>query len=155
QSEYSLWWREPEAEVMPTLEELGIGFVPFSPLGKGFLAGKIDETTTFARNDFRNIVPRFSPEARKPNQVLIALLGSIAARKQATPAQIALAWLLAQKPWIVPIPGTTKLTRLEENLGAAAIHLTADDLRQIESAAATITVHGARYPEHLQKLVGR
>ena len=155
QSEYSLWWREPEAEVMPTLEELGIGFVPFSPLGKGFLTGKIDETTTFASNDFRNIVPRFSPEARKANQVLIDLLGSIAARKQATPAQIALAWLLAQKPWIVPIPGTTKLTRLEENLGAAAIQLTADDLRQIESAAATITVHGARYPEHLQKLVGR
>jgi aryl-alcohol dehydrogenase-like predicted oxidoreductase len=155
QSEYSLWWREPEAEVMPTLEELGIGFVPFSPLGKGFLTGKIDESTKFESTDFRNIVPRFTPEARKANQALVDLLGAIAKRKKATPAQIALAWLLAQKPWIVPIPGTTKLHRLEENLGAAAVELTSDDLREIENAASKITVEGARYPEHLQRLVGR
>ncbi|MBI3248763.1 MAG: aldo/keto reductase [Deltaproteobacteria bacterium] len=155
QSEYSLWWREPEEEVLPTLEELGIGFVPFSPLGKGFLTGKIDENTKFASNDFRNIVPRFTPEARKTNQALVDVLAKIAARKQATPAQVALAWLLAQKPWIAPIPGTTKPARLEENIGAVAITLTADDLREIESATATITVHGARYPEHLEKLVGR
>jgi aryl-alcohol dehydrogenase-like predicted oxidoreductase len=155
QSEYSLWWRKPEAEVLPTLEELGIGFVPFSPLGKGFLTGKINENTTFDRTDFRNIVPRFTPEARKANQALVDLLGTIAARKQATPAQIALAWLLAQKPWIVPIPGTTKPVRLEENIGAAAVELTSDDLREIESAVAKIPVHGARYPEHLEKLVGR
>jgi aryl-alcohol dehydrogenase-like predicted oxidoreductase len=155
QSEYSLWWREPEAEVMPTLEELGIGFVPFSPLGKGFLTGKIDESTKFESTDFRNIVPRFTPEARKANQALVDLLGAIAKRKKATPAQIALAWLLAQKPWIVPIPGTTKLHRLEENLGAAVVELTSDDLREIENAASKITVEGARYPEHLQRLVGR
>jgi len=155
QSEYSLWWRKPEEEVIPTLQELGIGFVPFSPLGKGFLTGKIDENTKFHSTDFRNIVPRFTPEARKANQALVDLLGTIAERKQATSAQIALAWLLAQKPWIVPIPGTRKLDRLEENLGTEAIHLTADDLRQIESATAKITVHGARYPEHLEQLVGR
>ena len=155
QSEYSLWWREPEAEVMPTLEELGIGFVPFSPLGKGFLTGKIDESTKFDSSDFRNSVPRFKPEARKANQALVDLLGAIAKRKNATPAQIALAWLLAQKPWIVPIPGTTKLHRLDENLGAAALELTSGDLREIESAASKITVEGARYPEHLQRLVGR
>jgi aryl-alcohol dehydrogenase-like predicted oxidoreductase len=155
QSEYSLWWREPEAEVMPTLEELGIGLVPFSPLGKGFLTGKIDETTSFDSSDFRNIVPRFTPEARKQNKGLVDLLGTIAARKKATPAQIALAWLLAQKPWIVPIPGTTKLHRLEENVGAEAIELTLDDLRDIESAASKITVQGARYPEQLNRLVGR
>jgi aryl-alcohol dehydrogenase-like predicted oxidoreductase len=155
QSEYSLWWREPEAEVIPTLEELGIGFVPFSPLGKGFLTGKIDEKTTFDSSDFRNIVPRFSPEARKANQAVVDLLGRIAAQKKATPAQIALAWLLAQKPWIVPIPGTTKVSRLEENLGAINIKLTADDLREIDSAASRIKVEGARYPEHLQKMVGR
>jgi len=155
QSEYSLWWREPEAEVMPTLEELGIGFVPFSPLGKGFLTGKIDESTKFDSSDFRNVVPRFTPEARKANQALVDLLAAIAERKNATPAQIALAWLLAQKPWIVPIPGTTKLHRLDENLGALALELTADDLREIESAASKITVEGARYPEHLQRLVGR
>jgi len=155
QSEYSLWWREPETEVLPALEELGIGFVPFSPLGKGFLTGKIDETTKFDASDFRNVVPRFTPEARKANQAVVDLLGTIARRKQATPAQIALAWLLARKPWIVPIPGTTKLHRLEENLGAASVELTSDDLREIETAAATITVQGARYPEHLQKLVGR
>jgi aryl-alcohol dehydrogenase-like predicted oxidoreductase len=155
QSEYSLWWRRPEEEVLPTLEELGIGFVPFSPLGKGFLTGAINENTTFDSTDFRNIVPRFTPEARKANQALVDLLGEIAARKQATPAQIALAWLLAQKPWIVPIPGTTKLHRLEENIGAAAIELTPDDLRDIDSAVSKITVQGARYPEHLQKLVGR
>jgi aryl-alcohol dehydrogenase-like predicted oxidoreductase len=155
QSEYSLWWRQPEEEVLPTLEELGIGFVPFSPLGKGFLTGAINENTTFDSTDFRNIVPRFTPEARKANQALVDLLGEIAARKQATPAQIALAWLLAQKPWIVPIPGTTKLHRLEENIGAAAIELTPDDLRDIDSAVSKITVQGARYPEHLQKLVGR
>ncbi|HMD06694.1 MAG TPA: aldo/keto reductase [Candidatus Acidoferrum sp.] len=155
QSEYSLWWREPEAEVIPTLEELGIGFVPFSPLGKGFLTGKIDEKTTFDNSDFRNIVPRFSPEARKANQAVVDLLGRIAEQKKATPAQIALAWLLAQKPWIVPIPGTTKVSRLEENLGAVNTILTADDLREIDSAASKIKVEGARYPEHLQKMVGR
>jgi aryl-alcohol dehydrogenase-like predicted oxidoreductase len=155
QSEYSLWWREPEAEVLPTLEELGIGLVPFSPLGKGFLTGKIDEQTAFDSSDFRNIVPRFTAENRKANQALVDLLTRIAAEKRATPAQIALAWLLAQKPWIVPIPGTTKLHRLEENLGGAAIELTADDLREIEEAAANITVHGARYPAHLQQRVGR
>ncbi len=155
QSEYSLWWREPEAEVIPTLEELGIGFVPFSPLGKGFLTGKIDENTTFDSSDFRNIVPRFSPEARKANQAVVDLLGRIAKQKKATPAQIALAWLLAQKPWIVPIPGTTKVSRLEENLGAVDIALTTDDLREIVRAASEIKVEGARYPEHLQKMVGR
>jgi aryl-alcohol dehydrogenase-like predicted oxidoreductase len=155
QSEYSLWWREPEAEVLPTLEELGIGFVPFSPLGKGFLTGKIDENTKFDGTDFRNVVPRFTPEARKANKALVDLLQAIAARKKAAPAQIALAWLLARKPWIVPIPGTTKLERLEENLGAAAIQLTADDLREIDSAASKIPVQGARYPEHLDRLVGR
>ena len=155
QSEYSLWWREPEAEVIPTLEELGIGLVPFSPLGKGFLAGKIDENTKFDSSDFRAIVPRFTPEARKANQALVDLLGTVAKRKNATPAQIALAWLLAQKPWIVPIPGTTKLHRLDENLGAAALELTFDDIREIESAASKIAVEGARYPEHLQRLVGR
>jgi aryl-alcohol dehydrogenase-like predicted oxidoreductase len=155
QSEYSLWFREPEAEVIPTVEELGIGFVPFSPLGKGFLTGKIDEKTTFDSSDFRNIVPRFTPEARKANQAVVDLLGEIAQQKKATPAQIALAWLLAQKPWIVPIPGTTKVSRLEENLGAVNIKLTADDLREIGSAASKIKVEGARYPEHLQKMVGR
>jgi aryl-alcohol dehydrogenase-like predicted oxidoreductase len=155
QSEYSLWWRQPEEEVIPTLEELGIGFVPFSPLGKGFLTGKIDEKTTFDSTDFRNIVPRFTPEARKANQAVVELLGRIADQKKATPAQIALAWLLAQKPWIVPIPGTTKLHRLEENLAAAEIELTPDDLREIESAASKITVQGARYPEHLERRVGR
>jgi aryl-alcohol dehydrogenase-like predicted oxidoreductase len=155
QSEYSLWWREPEAEVLPALEELGIGFVPFSPLGKGFLTGAISESTTFDSTDFRNIVPRFTPEARKANQALVDLLGEIAARKQATPAQIALAWLLARKPWIVPIPGTTKLHRLEENLGAAAVELTSDDLREIDGALAEITVQGDRYPPHLQARVGR
>jgi len=155
QSEYSLFWREPEAEVIPTLEELGIGFVPFSPLGKGFLTGKIDEKTTFDKSDFRNIVPRFTPEARKANQALVDLLRQNAERKKATPAQIALAWLLAQKPWIVPIPGTTNLSRLEENLGAAAVELTAEDLREIESASSKIALQGARYPEALQKLVGR
>jgi aryl-alcohol dehydrogenase-like predicted oxidoreductase len=155
QSEYSLWWREPEAEVIPTLEELGIGFVPFSPLGKGFLTGKIDENTTFDSSDFRNIVPRFTPDARKANQAVVDLLGRIAEQKKATPAQIALAWLLAQKPWIVPIPGTTKVSRLDENLGGANVKLTADDLREIDSAASKITVEGARYPEHLQKMVGR
>jgi aryl-alcohol dehydrogenase-like predicted oxidoreductase len=155
QSEYSLWWREPETEVIPMLEELGIGFVPFSPLGKGFLTGKIDEKTTFDSSDFRNIVPRFSPEARKANQAVVDLLGRIAEQKKATPAQIALAWLLARKPWIVPIPGTTKVSRLEENLGALPVKLTADDLREIDSAASKIKVEGARYPEHLQKMVGR
>jgi len=155
QSEYSLWWREPEKEVLPTLEELGIGFVPFSPLGKGFLTGKIDEGTTFDSTDFRNIVPRFSPEARKANKALVDLLAAIAARKHVTPAQLALAWLLAQKPWIVPIPGTTKLHRLEENLGGASLELSADDLREIRGAASKIEVQGARYPEHLQRLVGR
>ena len=154
QSEYSLWWRAPEAEVLPTLEELGIGFVPFSPLGKGFLTGKINENTTFDSTDFRNIVPRFTPEARKANQALVDLLGEIAERKKATPAQIALAWLLAQKPWIVPIPGTTKLSRLEENIGAVAVELTPDDLREIDSAASKITVQGARYPEELERRTG-
>jgi aryl-alcohol dehydrogenase-like predicted oxidoreductase len=155
QSEYSLWWRQPEAEVLPTLEELGIGFVPFSPLGKGFLTGAINESTTFDSTDFRNIVPRFSPEARKANKALVDLLGEIAARKQMTSAQVALAWLLAQKPWIVPIPGTTKLHRLEENIGAAAVELTPDDLRDIDGTVSKIRVQGARYPEHLQQLVGR
>jgi aryl-alcohol dehydrogenase-like predicted oxidoreductase len=155
QSEYSLWWREPEQEILPTLEELGIGFVPFSPLGKGFLTGKIDETTTFDSKDFRNVVPRFSPEARKANHALVDLLGQIAARKQATPAQIALAWLLAQKPWIVPIPGTTKLHRLEENIGAAAVELKLDDLHDIKDAVSKITVQGDRYPAHLQARVDR
>lgn len=155
QSEYSLWWREPEAEVMPTLEELGIGFVPFSPLGKGFLTGKIDENTRFESTDFRNIVPRFTPQARKANQVLVDLLGRFADQKNATPAQIALAWVLAQKPWIVPIPGTTKLHRLEENIGAIEIDLTPDDLLEIDRATSQLTVQGARYPENLQRLVGR
>ncbi len=155
QSEYSLWWREPEAEVIPTLEELGIGFVPFSPLGKGFLTGQISEDTKFDKSDFRNIVPRFSPENRKANQGVVELLALIAKQKKATPAQVALAWLLAQKPWIVPIPGTTKLHRLEENVGAAAVELTPEDLRQIDMAASRISVQGARYPEELQKLVGR
>lgn len=155
QSEYSLWWRSPETDVMPTLEELGIGFVPFSPLGKGFLTGTIDENTRFDSTDFRNVVPRFSPEARKANQTLVDALGRIAIAKRVTPAQLALAWLLAQRPWIVPIPGTTKLHRLEENLGAATVELTAADLREIESAASAITVQGARYPENLQRLVGR
>jgi aryl-alcohol dehydrogenase-like predicted oxidoreductase len=155
QSEYSLWWREPEAEVLPTLAELGIGFVPFSPLGKGFLTGKISEDTQFAKNDFRNIVPRFTPENRKTNQALVDLIGKFAQEKKATPAQVALAWLLAQKPWIVPIPGTTKLHRLEENIGAVTVELAGDDLRQLEAAASKIPVQGARYPEELQKLVGR
>jgi aryl-alcohol dehydrogenase-like predicted oxidoreductase len=155
QSEYSLWWREPEKEVLPTLQELGIGFVPFSPLGRGFLTGKMDASTTFDSKDFRRGLPRFTPEALKANQALVDLLGRMAAKKHATPAQIALAWLLAQKPWIVPIPGTTKLTRLEENLGAAAIELTPADLSEIDSAASKITVQGARYPEKLQQTVGR
>jgi aryl-alcohol dehydrogenase-like predicted oxidoreductase len=155
QSEYSLWWREPEKEVLPVLEELGIGFVPFSPLGKGFLTGAISERTTFDSTDFRNIVPRFTPEARKANQTLVDLLGNIAATKQATPAQIALAWLLAQKPWIVPIPGTTKLHRLQENLAAADVELTPGDLSAIEAAVAAVTVQGDRYPAHLQQRVGR
>src|SRR6266704_4822326 len=154
QSEYSLWWRRPEREVLPTLEELGIGFVPFSPLGKGFLTGKIDETTTFDCSDFRNIVPRFTPENRKANQALVDLLATIGKRKQATPAQIALAWLLAQKPWIVPIPGTTKLNRLEENIGAVAVDLTSEDLGEIEDAVSKITVAGARYPEELERRTG-
>ena len=155
QSEYSLWWREPEAEVLPTLEELGIGFVPYSPLGKGFLTGAIGEKTMFDSSDFRNILPRFTPETRKANQALVDQLRRIATQKQATPAQIALAWLLAQKPWIVPIPGTTKLHRLEENIGAAILELAPDDLRNIDSAVSKLMVQGARYPEHLQKLVGR
>jgi aryl-alcohol dehydrogenase-like predicted oxidoreductase len=155
QSEYSLWWRAPEAEVLPTLEELGIGFVPFSPLGKGFLTGKIDANTTFDSADFRNIVPRFTPEARRANQALVDLLARVADEKKATPAQIALAWLLAQKPWIVPIPGTTKLHRLDENLEAAAIELTSADLREIEGAASQIKLEGARYPEHLERMTGR
>jgi aryl-alcohol dehydrogenase-like predicted oxidoreductase len=155
QSEYSLWWRNPEAEVLPTLEQLGIGFVPFSPLGKGFLTGKINETTTFDSSDFRNIVPRFTPENRKANLVLVERLAAIAERKKATSAQIALAWLLAQKLWIVPIPGTTKRQRLEENIGAAEIQLTSDDLQEIERAASEISVHGARYPEHLEQMTGR
>ncbi|MGA2986292.1 MAG: aldo/keto reductase [Terriglobia bacterium] len=155
QSEYSLWWRKPEAEVLPTLEELGIGFVPYSPLGKGFLTGKIDENTKFDSADFRNIVPRFTPEARKANQALVDLLGKVAEPKKATSAQIALAWLLAQKPWIVPIPGTTKLARLDENIGAVAVELTPGDLREIDSAASKITVQGARYPERLEQMTGR
>ena len=155
QSEYSLWWREPKAEVLPTLEELGIGFVPFSPLGRGFLTGKIDETTNFDKSDFRNVLPRFSPAARKANQAFLDFVREIAGRKKVTPAQIALAWLLAQKPWIVPIPGTTKLDRLEENLGAASVELTSDDLREINDAAAKVEVQGARYPEHLQARVGK
>ena len=155
QSEYSLWWREPEAELLPVLEQLGIGFVPFSPLGRGFLTGKIDENTKFDSNDFRNGVPRFAAEARRANKALVDLLAAIAARKQATPAQLALAWLLARKPWIVPIPGTTKLPRLEENIGAAAMELTPADLREIDGLAAKITVQGARYPEHLNRMVGR
>jgi aryl-alcohol dehydrogenase-like predicted oxidoreductase len=155
QSEYSLWTRTPEDEVLPTLEELGIGFVPFSPLGKGFLTGKIDESTTFDSSDIRTTIPRFTLEARRANQTLVELLGEIAARKNATPAQIALAWLLAQKPWIVPIPGTRRLERLEENIGAAAVDLTPDDLHDIESAASNIKVEGARYPEHLERLTGR
>jgi aryl-alcohol dehydrogenase-like predicted oxidoreductase len=155
QSEYSLWWREPEAEVLPTLAELGIGFVAFSPLGKGFLTGAISADTTFDKTDFRNIVPRFAPEARKANQAVVDLLGKLAAQKQATPAQIAIAWLLARKPWIVPIPGTTKLSRLEENLGAVALELTPDDVREIDRAASSIKVEGARYPESLERMVGR
>jgi aryl-alcohol dehydrogenase-like predicted oxidoreductase len=155
QSEYSLWWRQPEQEVLPTLEELRIGFVPFSPLGRGFLTGKIDESTTFDSADFRNIVPRFTAEARKANQAVVDLLRRIAEEKQATPAQVALAWLLAQKPWIAPIPGTTKLHRLEENLAAASLELTADDLREIDAAASKITVQGDRYPEHLARMTGR
>ncbi len=154
QSEYSLWWRKPEEELIPALEELGIGFVPFSPLGKGFLTGKIDDKTTFEKNDFRNIVPRFSAAARKANQALVDLLGEVARRKKATPAQIALAWLLAQKPWIVPIPGTTKLSRLEENLGAADVQLAPEDLRAIDAAASKIQIEGARYPEELEKRTG-
>lgn len=155
QSEYSLWFREPEAEVLPALEELGIGFVPFSPLGKGYLTGKIDETTTFDSTDFRNVVPRFSEENRKANLGFVAWLKAFAEQKKATPAQIALAWLLAQKPWIVPIPGTTKLHRLEENIGATAVELTTEDRSEIDRAAAEIAVHGARYPEHMLKMVGR
>jgi aryl-alcohol dehydrogenase-like predicted oxidoreductase len=155
QSEYSLWWREPEAEVLPTLEELGIGFVPFSPLGKGFLTGRINTDTKFDANDFRNKVPRFDEENRKANQALVAVIENFARQKQATPAQVALAWVLAQKPWIVPIPGTTKLHRLRENLGATSLQLTPQDLRELETAASNVRVQGARYPEHLQKLVGR
>ncbi len=155
QNEYSLWWRRPEEEVLPVLEELGIGFVPFSPLGRGFLTGKMNENTTFDSSDLRNTLPRFTPEARKANRALVDLLGQIAKAKKATPAQIALAWLLAQKPWIVPIPGTTKLQRLEENVGAVEIELTKDDLREIESAASQIEVQGARYPEHLEQMTGR
>jgi aryl-alcohol dehydrogenase-like predicted oxidoreductase len=155
QSEYSLWWREPEAELIPTLEELGIGFVPFSPLGKGFLTGKISDDTKFDKNDFRNIVPRFTPENRKANQAMVDLVSRFAQQKKATPAQIALAWLLAQKPWIVPIPGTTKLDRLEENIGAVNVQLSPEDLRELEMAASKIPLQGARYPEELQKLVGR
>jgi aryl-alcohol dehydrogenase-like predicted oxidoreductase len=155
QSEYSLWWREPEEEILPILEEFGIGFVPFSPLGKGFLTGKIDESTTFDSSDFRNTVPRFTPENRKANQDLVDLLARVAAKKQATPAQIAIAWLLAQNPWIVPIPGTTKLSRLEENFGAVDVELTPDDLREIEGAASKITVQGARYSESSQRMIDR
>src|SRR5215472_16618018 len=155
QSEYSLWWREPEEAILPVLEELGIGFVPFSPLGKGFLTGKINEDTKFDNADFRNIVPRFTPEARKANQAIVDVISKFAVQKKVTPAQIALAWLLAQKPWIVPIPGTTKLHRLEENLGAAAVELTPDDLRQIDNVASKIPVQGARYPENLQKMINR
>jgi aryl-alcohol dehydrogenase-like predicted oxidoreductase len=155
QSEYSLWWREPETKVLPTLEKLGIGFVPFSPLGRGFLTGKIDENTTFASGDFRNSLPRFNPEARRANNALVDVLSTLAARKKATPAQLALAWLMAQKPWIVPIPGTTKLHRLEENIGAAALELSTDELHEIESAVSKITVQGNRYPEHLNRTVNR
>ncbi|MGA3049662.1 MAG: aldo/keto reductase [Terracidiphilus sp.] len=155
QSEYSLWFRKPEEEIIPLLEELGIGFVPYSPLGKGFLTGKIDESSTFDKSDIRSIIPRFTPEARKANQAMVDLLGKIARQKKATPAQIALAWLLAQKPWIVPIPGTTKLHRLEENIGAAAVELTGSDLKEIETAAAEIKVEGARYPEKLEQMTGR
>jgi aryl-alcohol dehydrogenase-like predicted oxidoreductase len=155
QSEYSLWWRRPEEEVLPMLEELGIGFVPYSPLGKGFLTGKINENTTFDSSDFRSQIPRFTPEARKANQALVDLLQKIAERKRATPGQTALAWLLAQKPWIVPIPGTTKLARLDENIGAFAVELTPADLREIESAAAKITIQGARYPESMERITGR
>jgi len=155
QSEYSLWWRKPEEDVLPVCEELGIGFVPFSPLGRGFLTGKIDENTTFDSSDFRNVVPRFTPEARKANQVLVELLRTIAERKKATPAQIALAWLLAQKPWIVPIPGTTKLHRLEENIGAVDVELTSNDLREISDATAKIKIEGARYPEAMERRTGR
>jgi aryl-alcohol dehydrogenase-like predicted oxidoreductase len=155
QNEYSLWWRKSEEEVLPALEELGIGFVPYSPLGRGFLTGKMNENTTFDSSDFRNMLPRFTPEARKANQVLVDMLGDIATRKKATPAQIALAWLLAQKPWIVPIPGTTKLKRLEENIGAAAVALTVDDLREIDHAASEINVHGERYPERFEQMTGR
>ena len=155
QSEYSVWWREPEEEILPTLEQLGIGFVPFSPLGKGFLTGKIDETTTFDRTDFRSTVPRFSPENRRANQAVVDLVKRIAAEKKVTPAQIALAWLLAQKPWIVPIPGTTKLHRLEENLGAVNVTLSEDDLREIDDASSQITIHGARYGEASQRMVDR
>jgi aryl-alcohol dehydrogenase-like predicted oxidoreductase len=154
QSEYSLWWRHPEQDLLPTLEELGVGFVPFSPLGKGFLTGTIDENTKFDSTDFRNVIPRFTPEARKVNRALVDLLATIAGRKKATPAQIALAWLLARKPWIVPIPGTTKPSRLEENIGAAAVELTPDDLRDIEHAASKISVQGERYPEHLARMTG-
>jgi len=155
QNEYSLWWRKPEEEVMPALEELSIGFVPFSPLGRGFLTGKMNENTTFDSSDLRSTLPRFTPEARKANQALVDLLGEIAKRKKATPAHIALAWLLARKPWIVPIPGTTKLHRLEENIGAASIELMPDDLREIENAASKIVVQGARYPEKLEQMTGR
>jgi len=155
QSEYSLWFRDHEREILPTIEELGIGLVAYSPLGKGFLTGKIDETTTLDSSDFRSTLPRFTPEARKANQALVDLIGAIAERKKATPAQIALAWVLAQKPWIVPIPGTTKLHRLDENIGAVAVELTSDDLREIDTAAAKITVQGERYPEKLMKMVGR
>jgi aryl-alcohol dehydrogenase-like predicted oxidoreductase len=155
QNEYSLWFRRPEAEVIPTCEELGIGFVPYSPLGKGFLTGRIDENTEFASTDFRNTLPRFTPDARKANQAIVDLLGRIAEQKNATPAQIALAWILAQKPWMVPIPGTTKRARLEENIRAASIELTAEDLSEIESAASEITVQGARYPDHIEQLTGR
>jgi aryl-alcohol dehydrogenase-like predicted oxidoreductase len=155
QNEYSLWWRRPEKEIISTLEELGIGMVPYSPLGRGFLTGKMDENTELGANDFRSKLPRFAPEARKSNQAFVDLLGTIAKQKNATPAQIALAWLLAQKPWIVPIPGTTKLSRLEENIGAVAIDLTADDLRGIDEAASKIPVQGERYPEHLEQMTGR
>jgi aryl-alcohol dehydrogenase-like predicted oxidoreductase len=155
QSEYSLWWRKPEVEVIPTLEELGIGLVPYSPLGKGFLTGKMDENTKLGSNDFRSTLPRFTPEARKANQAVVDLLSAIGKKKNATPAQIALAWLLAQKPWIVPIPGTTKLSRLEENIAAVAVELTAEDLGEIDEAAAKITVEGARYPEKLEQMTGR
>ena len=155
QNEYSLWWRRPEEEIIPACEELGIGLVPYSPLGRGFLTGKVDEPTTFDSADVRNILPRFTPETRKANQALVDLLGEIARRKKATPAQIALAWLLAQKPWVVPIPGTTKLHRLEENVGAAGVELTPEDLREIETAASQITLHGDRYPEQMERMTNR